>query len=104
MGAVQKSRVSHQKETLDIIPLVWCTSPVHNDRMIYGYARVSTDGQSVAAQVAALTTAGAGKVYREVASGAKTDRTQLRRVVQALTTSDVLMVRRLDRLAHSTRD
>ncbi|HYQ21484.1 MAG TPA: recombinase family protein, partial [Xanthobacteraceae bacterium] len=31
--------------------------------MIYGYARVSTDGQSVAAQVAALRAAGAGKVF-----------------------------------------
>ena len=46
--------------------------------MIYGYARVSTDGQSVAAQVAGLWAAGAGKVFREVASGAKTDRAQLR--------------------------
>jgi DNA invertase Pin-like site-specific DNA recombinase len=54
--------------------------------------------------VAALTAAGAGKVYREVASGAKTDRTQLRRVVQALTAGDVLLVTRLDRLARSTRD
>jgi DNA invertase Pin-like site-specific DNA recombinase len=72
--------------------------------MIYGYARVSTDGQSVEAQVVALTAAGAGKVYREVASGAKTDRTQLRRVVQALTAGDVLLVTRLDRLARSTRD
>ena len=40
--------------------------------MIYGYARVSTDGQSVTAQVAALRKHGAGKVFREVASGAKT--------------------------------
>jgi DNA invertase Pin-like site-specific DNA recombinase len=37
--------------------------------MIYGYARVSTDGQRVAAQVAALNAAGADKVFREVASG-----------------------------------
>jgi len=36
--------------------------------VIYGYARVSTDGQSVAAQVAALTGAGAEKIFREVAS------------------------------------
>src|SRR5271165_6938566 len=72
--------------------------------MIYGYARVSTDGQSVAAQVAALKRAGAGKVSREVASGAKTDRTQLRRLLDQLDAGDVLLVTRLDRLARSTRD
>jgi len=72
--------------------------------MIYGYARVSTDGQSVAAQVAALAAAGAGKVFREVASGAKTDRAQLRRTLEALDAGDVLTVTRLDRLARSTRD
>jgi DNA invertase Pin-like site-specific DNA recombinase len=72
--------------------------------MIYGYARVSTDGQSVEAQVAALNTAGAGKVFREVASGTKTDRAQLKRTLDALGADDVLMVTRLDRLARSTRD
>jgi DNA invertase Pin-like site-specific DNA recombinase len=72
--------------------------------MKYGYARVSTDGQSVAAQVAALKAAGAGQVFREVASGAKTDRAQLRKAIAALCTGDVLMVTRLDRLARSTRD
>ena len=72
--------------------------------MIYGYARVSTDGQSVAAQVVALTAAGAGRVFQEVASGAKTDRVQLRRALDALGAGDVLMVTRLDRLARSTRD
>src|ERR671933_745442 len=72
--------------------------------MIHGYARFSTDGQSVAAQVAALQDAGAGKVWREVASGAQTDRAQLRRAVAALEPGDVLMVTRLDRLARSTRD
>src|SRR6266436_2929319 len=72
--------------------------------MIYGYARVSTDGQSVTAQVAALRKHGAGKVFREVASGAKTNRAQLRRVLDELDAGDVLMVTRLDRLARSTRD
>src|SRR5689334_20563931 len=72
--------------------------------MKYGYARVSTDGQSVAAQVAALTAAGSGKVFREVASGAKTDRAQLRKAIAALDAGDVLIVTRLDRLARSTRD
>jgi len=72
--------------------------------MIYGYARVSTDGQSVEAQIAALRGAGAEKVFREVASGAKTDRAQLLRALGELDAGDVLMVARLDRLARSTRD
>jgi DNA invertase Pin-like site-specific DNA recombinase len=72
--------------------------------MIYGYARVWTNGQSVAAQVAALRKHGAGKVYREVASGTKTERAQLRRVIDQLDADDVPMVTRLDRLARSTRD
>jgi len=72
--------------------------------VIYGYARVSTDGQSVDAQVRALRAAGARQVFRETASGAKTDRAQLRRAVGHLGAGDVLMVTRLDRLARSTRD
>ena len=72
--------------------------------MIYGYARVSTGSQSEAAQVAALRKHGAGKVFREVAQGDKTDRAQLRRVLNQLASGDLLMVTRLDRLARSTRD
>jgi DNA invertase Pin-like site-specific DNA recombinase len=72
--------------------------------MIYGYARVSTDGQSVDAQARQLTKAGCKKVFRETASGAKTDRAQLRRLLDQLDASDVLMVTRLDRLARSTSD
>jgi DNA invertase Pin-like site-specific DNA recombinase len=72
--------------------------------MISGYARVSTDGQSVDVQVRQLRAVGCEKVYRETASGAKTDRAQLRRALDKLTAGDVLMVTRLDRLARSTRD
>src|SRR5450755_2732280 len=72
--------------------------------MIHAYARVSTDGQSVDAQVRQLKAAGARKVWRETASGAKTDRAQLRRVLDQLDAGDVLRVTRLDRLARSTRD
>ena len=72
--------------------------------MIWGYARVSTDGQSVEAQVNELRSAGAEKVFRETASGAQTDRAQLARVMRELSADDVLMVTRLDRLARSTRD
>lgn len=84
--------------------LFCCGNPLHDGGMIYGYARVSTDGQTVGAQVEALTAAGAVKVFRETASGAQTDRTQLRRVLAQLEAGDVLMVTRLDRLARSTRD
>jgi DNA invertase Pin-like site-specific DNA recombinase len=72
--------------------------------MIYGYARVSTDGQSVDAQVKQLKDAGCERVFRETASGAKLERTQLRRAMAALGSGDVLTVTRLDRLARSTRD
>jgi DNA invertase Pin-like site-specific DNA recombinase len=72
--------------------------------MKYGYARVSTDGQSVETQVRQLTKAGCKKLFREVASGAKTDRAQLRRLLDQLEAGDVLTVTRLDRLARSTRD
>jgi DNA invertase Pin-like site-specific DNA recombinase len=70
----------------------------------YGYARVSTDGQSLDVQVKQLRAAGAEKVFRETASGARADRAQLRRVIDQLEKRDVLMVTRLDRLARSTRD
>src|ERR1700712_3748658 len=77
---------------------------MHKEPMKYGYARVSTDGQSVDAQVRQLTKAGCKKVFRETASGAKTDRAELRKVLAKLDEGDVLMVTRLDRLARSTRD
>jgi DNA invertase Pin-like site-specific DNA recombinase len=52
-----------------------------------------------------LTKAGCREVFRDVhVSGAKTDRAQPRRVIEAPEPGDVLMVTRLDRLARSTRD
>jgi DNA invertase Pin-like site-specific DNA recombinase len=75
--------------------------------MKYGYARVSPGGksESVDAQTRQLTKAGCKRVFRDLhVSGAKTDRAQLRRMIEALEPGDVLMVTRLDRLARSTRD
>jgi DNA invertase Pin-like site-specific DNA recombinase len=69
-----------------------------------GYARVSTDGQSLDSQIAALKTAGATRIYRETASGAKSERRELARALKAITAGDTLLVTRLDRLARSTRD
>lgn len=69
-----------------------------------GYARVSTDGQTLDIQVDQLTAAGAGRIYRERVSGAKRDRAQLGRLLKELEAGDVVLVTRLDRLARSTRD
>jgi DNA invertase Pin-like site-specific DNA recombinase len=72
--------------------------------MIIGYARVSTDGQTLDAQQSALRSAGAEKVFAEKISGAVTDRKALGKAIAALGEGDVLLVTRLDRLARSTRD
>ena len=70
----------------------------------YGYARVSTDGQSLASQQSQLAAAGCAKVYSEKISGARSDRPELAKVIKRLEPGDVLVVTRLDRLARSTRD
>jgi DNA invertase Pin-like site-specific DNA recombinase len=70
----------------------------------YGYARVSTNGQDLAAQEAELIAAGAAKVFKEKVSGAKADRVELAKVIRRLEPGDLLLVTRLDRLARSTRD
>src|SRR6516225_11617002 len=69
-----------------------------------GYARVSTDGQSLQSQTEALHAAGCGRVYSEKISGAYSDRPQLAKAIQALGNGDCLIVCKLDRLARSTRD
>jgi DNA invertase Pin-like site-specific DNA recombinase/predicted nucleotidyltransferase len=71
---------------------------------IYGYARISTEGQTLDAQVKALRAAGCARIFREKVTGAIADRAQLRRAIDQLAAGDVLMVTRLDRLARSTRD
>src|SRR5215471_5356341 len=71
---------------------------------LYGYARVSTRDQDLAAQDAELRAAGCAKVFREKVSGAKTDRPELAKAIGRLEPGDVLVVTRLDRLPRSTRD
>ena len=70
---------------------------------VYGYARVSTAGQTLASQDAQLHAVGCAKVM-EKAAELKTDRPELAKVIRRLEPGDVLVVTRLDRLARSTRD
>ena len=71
--------------------------------MKVGYARVSTQGQSVDAQVSALEASGCAKVFTETASGARNDRPVLAQVMRYLRpeSDDVLVVFKLDRMARS---
>ncbi len=72
--------------------------------MQIGYARVSTDDQDTAVQVAALKSGGCERIYREKASGGRWDRPELHRLLDQLRKGDVLVVWKLDRLSRSLRD
>jgi hypothetical protein len=85
------------KNSLDFKSLFCCIIPVHNDPIIYGYARVSTDGQSVDAQVKQLRAAGCEKIFRETASGASPTGRSCAAHWTTSARGDVLMVTRLDR-------
>jgi DNA invertase Pin-like site-specific DNA recombinase len=71
---------------------------------IYGYARVSTTGQSLEAQLAELKAAGCKKIFQEKVTGKHRNRPQLDHALKVLGAGDVLIITRLDRLARSSRD
>lgn len=71
---------------------------------MFGYARVSTDGQTLDAQLEALKAEGCEKIFPEKISGTRADRAQLAELLATIDSGDVLIVSRLDRLARSTRD
>jgi Enterobacteriaceae phage serine recombinase len=74
-------------------------------RVKYGYARVSTDDQNTALQLAALKKAGCKTVFKdEGISGATANRPALIRCLKRLRPGDVLIVWKLDRLGRSLRD
>src|SRR5260370_15075308 len=69
-----------------------------------GYARVSTYGQTLDAQLEQLRGAGCTKIYREKVTGAHNDRREILKLLNALAPGDVVTVTRIDRLARSTFD
>jgi DNA invertase Pin-like site-specific DNA recombinase len=69
-----------------------------------GYARVSTDGQSIQGQTETLHGVGCARIFAEKISGAYSDRPALAKALAALGEGDTLIVTKLDRLARSTRD
>lgn len=71
--------------------------------MLIGYARVSTDSQSVDMQIAELEKAGCERIFTETASGAQADRPQLAETLKFAREGDVIVVWKLDRLARTTK-
>src|SRR5258708_6429329 len=61
---------------------------MEGDMAVHGYARVSTDGQSLSAQLAELKAAKCGKIFQEKISGARSDRKQLTRLMAVLAKGD----------------
>jgi DNA invertase Pin-like site-specific DNA recombinase len=79
------------------------TEKNHPSRRL-GYARVSTYGQTLDAQLEQLRKEGCNPIYREKASGAQPSRRELLRLLKALGSGDAVTVTRIDRLARSTFD
>jgi DNA invertase Pin-like site-specific DNA recombinase len=71
--------------------------------VLLGYARVSTDGQDHALQLDALRSAGCDRVFVETASGTRTDRPELAKLMDQARSGDQICIWRLDRLARSLR-
>ena len=72
--------------------------------MIYGYARVSTQGQNLAEQKANLKESGVQHIYAEKYTGTTTDRPQFNALMSVLKGGDTLTITKLDRLARNTRE
>lgn len=82
--------------------LDFCKTPLHNDPMKIGYARISTDEQSLALQRDALTAAGCAEVFEDRGvSGIATRRLGLEAALARIGEGDVLVVWKLDRLGRS---
>lgn len=71
--------------------------------MKIGYARVSTKDQNLALQTDALNKAGCEIIFTETASGAKTDRVELSKMLSQIRKGDIVVVYKLDRLGRSLK-
>ena len=77
---------------------------MHNDGMIYGYARVSTDAQDLSSQVAQLKAAGCSTIFREKITATHAERPQLKKLMAKIDAGDVVVIPAVDRLSRDTTD
>ena len=71
--------------------------------MKYGYARCSTDSQDIERQVRDLRNLGAENIYYEYESGAKTNRAELKKLLDSVTVGDVIIATEVSRITRSTK-
>jgi DNA invertase Pin-like site-specific DNA recombinase len=109
--SLQKFQFSQRSYFPDSTRLLSCKYWLQNEwtrvmegKAIVGYARVSTRDQDLAGQLAELKAAGCTRIFSEKASGARSDRPELAKLLRAVGPGDLILVTRLDRLARSTRD
>ncbi len=72
--------------------------------MLIGYARVSTDDQNLDLQRDALQAAGCERIFEDMVSGAKADRTGMTELLTVLRAGDTVVIWRLDRLGRSLKN
>lgn len=72
--------------------------------MLIGYSRVSTNDQSLDSQVDKLKQYGCEKIFTDVVSGAKSERTGLSNMLEYVRSGDTIVVCRLDRLGRGLKD
>ena len=75
-------------------------------KKIYGYARVSTEGQCLDRQIDQLTAAGVDKenIYTEKMSGTKSNRPKLKALLEVVESGDIVYIESLNRLGRSSAD
>jgi DNA invertase Pin-like site-specific DNA recombinase len=71
---------------------------------IFGYARVSTEQQTLDRQLDALQKYGVNQIYNEKMTGTKKDRPELTKMLDRMTEGDTVVIESLSRLGRSTKD
>lgn len=79
-------------------------APVGGGGALIGYARVSTKGQNLDRQIAALKVAGCERIFSDKKSGKNAEREELQKALDYLRPNDTLIVPSLDRLGRSIQD